>query len=135
VNSHEYIPYDAALAIAAGLTVLSALSLLKAFVGRHLHRLAQPGRLSMLRYANQVVIATGLPFVIGDFIVVDDYMGTVKYVGMKTPDGSAKLPFRDVILKRLRARRDTVPVSQCANVAAAAGPVPGAASRSGMNAA
>ena len=33
---------------------------------------------------SSVSIALDKPFVIGDFIVVDDYMGTVEYVGMKT---------------------------------------------------
>ncbi|MEO7578674.1 MAG: mechanosensitive ion channel family protein, partial [Massilia sp.] len=33
---------------------------------------------------SSVSIAFDKPFVIGDFIVVDDYMGTVEYVGMKT---------------------------------------------------
>jgi small-conductance mechanosensitive channel len=31
-----------------------------------------------------VSIALDKPFVLGDFIIVDDYMGTVEYVGMKT---------------------------------------------------
>jgi small-conductance mechanosensitive channel len=33
---------------------------------------------------SSVSIALDKPFVIGDFIVVDDYMGTVEYVGLKT---------------------------------------------------
>jgi small-conductance mechanosensitive channel len=33
---------------------------------------------------SSVSIALDKPFVIGDFIIVDDYMGTVEYVGMKT---------------------------------------------------
>ncbi|WP_426116107.1 mechanosensitive ion channel family protein [Massilia sp. PWRC2] len=33
---------------------------------------------------SSVSIALDKPFVIGDFIVVDDYMGTVEFIGMKT---------------------------------------------------
>lgn len=33
---------------------------------------------------SSISIALDKPFVIGDFIVVDDYMGTVEYVGLKT---------------------------------------------------
>jgi small-conductance mechanosensitive channel len=33
---------------------------------------------------SSVSIALDKPFVIGDFIIVDDYLGTVEYVGMKT---------------------------------------------------
>jgi small-conductance mechanosensitive channel len=33
---------------------------------------------------SSVSIALDKPFVIGDFIIVDDYMGTVEYIGMKT---------------------------------------------------
>lgn len=33
---------------------------------------------------SSVSIALDKPFVIGDFIIVDDYMGTVEYVGLKT---------------------------------------------------
>ncbi len=33
---------------------------------------------------SSVSIALDKPFVIGDFIIVDDYLGTVEYIGMKT---------------------------------------------------
>ncbi len=33
---------------------------------------------------SSVSIALDKPFVVGDFIVIDDYMGTVEYIGMKT---------------------------------------------------
>jgi len=53
-------------------------------------------------------IVTDKPFVIGDFIIVDDYMGTVEYVGLKTTRvrslGGEQLVFSNSDLLKARLR-------------------------------
>jgi small-conductance mechanosensitive channel len=65
LNYPEFLSYDIALAACAALAVLITLLLLKAFALRHLQRLADSGRLHILRYAEQVVSSTRLPFFTG----------------------------------------------------------------------
>lgn len=57
--------YEAMLACIVSMLVLLALILVKALVLRQLHRLAAMGRLTFLSYAEQIVGATRLPFMIG----------------------------------------------------------------------
>jgi small-conductance mechanosensitive channel len=57
---------------------------------------------------SSVSIALDKPFVIGDFIVVDSYMGTVEYVGMKTTRlrslGGEQIVFSNAELLKSRIR-------------------------------
>jgi small-conductance mechanosensitive channel len=57
---------------------------------------------------SSVSIALDKPFVIGDFIVVDSYMGTVEYVGMKTTRlrslGGEQIVFSNAELLKNRIR-------------------------------
>ena len=57
---------------------------------------------------SSISIALDKPFVIGDFIIVDDYMGTVEYVGMKTTRirslGGEQIVFSNSELLKTRIR-------------------------------
>jgi small-conductance mechanosensitive channel len=60
----EYHPYGVMLAATVFVLVLSALLLAKAVIARQLRHLASKGRLQFLGYAEQVVDATRLPFML-----------------------------------------------------------------------
>lgn len=65
MKSLEFISYDVASALIVIMVVLSGLLLLKAFVARQLQKLAQAGRVPFLRYIEQLVGGTRLPFFMG----------------------------------------------------------------------
>lgn len=62
--SIEFPTYGVMLAVTVFAMVLTALLLVKAVAARQLRRLASVGRLQFLGYAEQIVIATRLPFML-----------------------------------------------------------------------
>ncbi len=65
MNPIDFASYDLLLAATVFLIVLCLLLAAKALVGRQLDRLAQSERLAFLAYAQQILSATRLPFMLG----------------------------------------------------------------------
>ncbi|KRB78318.1 mechanosensitive ion channel family protein [Noviherbaspirillum sp. Root189] len=70
MTSFDFVSYDAALAVTAGLVVFAALLLLKAFIARQLRQRAKTAKPSFLEYAEQITTGTRLPFFIGIALLV-----------------------------------------------------------------
>lgn len=70
MTAFESVSYDAMVAGAVFITVLTALLLVKAFVARQLRRLTLAGRLRFLSYPEQILGATRLPFMLAVSLLV-----------------------------------------------------------------